>query len=276
MKVKNIINLTEKDRANLKAIQLELLDEFSRFCIDNNIEFYLFAGTLLGAVRHGGFIPWDDDIDVCMTRENYDKFCGLYKSSDLYFLQNTSTDNNYYYHFSKLLKKGTVYNEYITHRTKCINGIFIDIFPINGVPKKNSGFPYFHYYFWLFVLNKRAYPRTVKGVKKLKRSFSYVLMTILSLLLLWWMPHSLAAKTRDRFMKKHQNKGSGFCISGTNLRRLYSSADFEGKSFVLFEGRQMPAMKDIDSYLTKMYGDYMSLPPIEKRIPHHYLVEFKG
>ena len=275
MKNIRIITLTEEERVGLKLTQLELLDEFSSFCAKHKIDFYLFAGTLLGAVRHGGFIPWDDDIDVCMTRENYDKFCSLYKSNDKYFLQNTYTDKNYYYHFSKLLKKGTTYNEFITHRTNCANGIFIDIFPINGVPSKKSFFKYFHYYFWLFVLNKRAYPSSVKGTKKIKRSFFYIIMTMLSFILLCWMPHNTAARIRDNFMKKHQNIDSAFCISGTNLRRLYTRKDFEGKSIVIFEGRKMPAMEDVNSYLTKMYGDYLALPPLEKRIPHHFVIDFK-
>ena len=93
----NKIELTEEQRIELKNTQLELLDEFKSFCVKNNLRFYLFGGTLLGAVRHKGFIPWDDDIDVCMPRKDYDKFCSLYKENDTYFLQNTNTDKYYFY-----------------------------------------------------------------------------------------------------------------------------------------------------------------------------------
>jgi len=272
--MKQMIQLTNEQRIILKNTQLELLDEFKNFCDNHNLRFYLFGGTLLGAIRHNGFIPWDDDIDVCMPREDYNLFLKLYKESDRYFLQTTKTDNHYFYHFAKLMKKNTIYNEYFTQNLKAQKGIFIDIFPINGYPDKKIS--KFHYNFWLFLLNKKSYPLNVYKIRKIKRSFSYIAMTILSWLLFWWAPYHLCAKMRNNFMKRHQYKKSNKVIVGTNLRKIYSRDSFVGITNLSFEGRTMYGMDDVTKYLTKMYGDYLKLPPESEREPHHYLVEFKG
>lgn len=270
----NKIELTEEQKIELKNTQLELLDEFKSFCVKNNLRFYLFGGTLLGAVRHKGFIPWDDDIDVCMPRKDYDKFCSLYKENDTYFLQNTNTDKYYFYHFAKLMKKNTIYNEYFTQRLKTKKGIFIDVFPINGYPDKKISL--MHYNFWLFVLNKKSYPLKINKTKKIKRNFIYILLTIISWFLLWWAPYHLCARMRNNFMKKHQYPKSKNCIVGTDLRKVYHKSFFEGQSNIEFENRIMYGMEDINKYLTKMYGDYMTLPPESERVPHHYLIDFKS
>ena len=270
--MKKMIELKDYERQALKDVQLEILDELKRFCAENNLKFYLFGGTLLGAVRNNGFIPWDDDIDVCMTRKDYDRFLKIYKENDEFFLQTTSTDKYYFYHFAKLMKKNTIYNEYFTQNIKTKKGIFIDIFPINGYPDKRI--TKFHYNFWLFILNKKSYPLNVSKVKKTKRSFSYILMTIVSWLLLWWAPYHLCAKMRNSFMKNHQYENSDSVIVGTNLRKIYKRDYFLGTTDVRFEGRLMWAMNDITKYLTTMYGNYMELPPESERVPHHYLVDF--
>lgn len=271
-----MIELNGKQREKLKSVQLELLDEFASFCKEHHLTFYLFGGTLLGALRHGGFIPWDDDVDVCMPRKDYDRFCELYKETDIFFLQNTKTDRYYFYHFAKLMKKGTLYREYFTQNINAKKHIFIDIFPINGYPNKSNFLSLFHYNFWLFVLNKRSYPKCVCKTRTIKRNATYRVLTVLSWLLLWWAPFHLCAKMRNDFMKRHQFKRSPNCIVGTNLRKIYSRDFFEGTSKVQFEGRTMPAMGEPSKYLTKMYGDYMQLPPENERTPHHYLVEFKA
>lgn len=274
MMPKSNIALSENERIVLKNTQLELLDEVKCFCDENSLTFYLMGGTLLGAIRHKGYIPWDDDIDVCMPREDYDRFLNLYKENSVFFLQSTGTDRHYFYHFSKLMKKGTTYNESFTQNIKSRKGIFIDIFPINGYPDKKIA--EFHYKFWLFIFNKKAYPLNVVKDRKIKRDASYVLMTIVSWLFLWWTPYHLCAKMRNSFMKRHQYAKSKKCFVGADLRKIYDKDVFAGKSEVIFEKRAMYAMNDPCLYLSKTYGDYLKLPPENERVPHHYLVEFKG
>jgi len=101
------------DLRDIQLTQLEILLEFDRICKKHRIQYHLFAGTLLGAVRHKGFIPWDDDIDVCMLRSEYDRFLSVYTTelADAYFLQNSYTDPSYYNIFSRIRKNGTFFDQ---------------------------------------------------------------------------------------------------------------------------------------------------------------------
>lgn len=272
--IKSKIHLDDSQRIELKKVQVELLDVFINFCNEHHLQYYLYGGTLLGAIRHSGYIPWDDDIDVCMPRKDYDKFLEIFKSSDTYFLQTPETDPHYYYHFAKLLKRGTVYSEYILQKIDTIKCIFIDIFPINGIPKPKT-LSFYHYNFWLFILNRRSRPKGIITLKKQNHSFSYNAMTILSYLLLWFIPSHQCAKLRDRFMKKHQYPKTEYCISGTNMRKIYKKNYFVGAKVVIFEKRHVRIPENYNGYLSAMYGDYMKLPKQEDRIPHHYLCDFK-
>lgn len=275
MKTKNKIILSEKERTALKKVQLELFDEFDSFCRRNKLTYYLFGGTLLGAVRHNGYIPWDDDVDVCMPREDYDTFCQLY-ANEKYSLINSKSDKHCFYHFSKLTKNGTIYNEYRTQKLKHNKGIFIDIFPINKHPDKTKKIECFFYNFILFLFNARSYPFKYIKDRNQKRKLSHTLMYVISFILLWWCPYNAAARLRDQFLKKHQRSSYNSCIVGTNLTKVYKLSYFNGLSYVIFEGRKAPAMENPVGYLTMMYGDYMKLPDVHDRTPHHDLVEFKA
>ena len=123
-----------KNLDSLHAVLHEILDDFDSFCRSNDIQYSLAYGTVLGAVRHKGFIPWDDDLDVMMTRENYNKFLTLFKNNEKYTLQKEQID--YPLYFSKLRKNGTTFIENIKYRKKWKNihqGIYIDIFPLDKV-----------------------------------------------------------------------------------------------------------------------------------------------
>src|SRR5699024_7471673 len=115
--------------------QLDILIEFDRICKKNNIKYQLFAGTLLGAIRHKGFIPWDDDIDVCMLREDYEKFLNICNKDmkNEYFLQTYNSDTNYIMQFAKLRKNNTIFLERVTANCDIHHGVYIDIFPLDDV-----------------------------------------------------------------------------------------------------------------------------------------------
>ena len=120
---------------DVQKVQLEILLEFDRICRKHGLKYLLFAGTLLGAVRHKGFIPWDDDIDVCMLRGDYERFLTVCKdelSAEL-FLQTTDTDREYPLQFAKLRKNNTRFVEKSMSDLKIHHGVFIDIFPLDNV-----------------------------------------------------------------------------------------------------------------------------------------------
>ena len=122
----------------IKKIQLEILIQIDRICKKHKIHYSLYAGTMLGAVRHKGFIPWDDDLDICMLRNDYNKFLKVWKKENTngYILQNKDIEPNFTQSFSKIRKDHTTFIQAEWEQGKYHTGIFVDIFPIDRIPKK--------------------------------------------------------------------------------------------------------------------------------------------
>ena len=131
-----------KTLKKLHIVEVEILDEIDRVCKKNNIEYFLIGGTLLGAIRHKGFIPWDDDLDVGMTRENYEKFINIAPNEldSKYYLDNFKTNTNCHLPFSKIRKNNTTMDEEATKNFNNHKGIFVDIFPFDKLKDKFSFF----------------------------------------------------------------------------------------------------------------------------------------
>lgn len=123
----------------LQLVELEIANEIKRVCVENNIKYFLESGTLLGAVRHGGFIPWDDDMDIGMMREEYEKFLKIApeKLSSEFILQTWKNEKDYSLTFAKVRKSDTIFLEYEFKDSSMHNGIWVDIFPYDSVPEKN-------------------------------------------------------------------------------------------------------------------------------------------
>ena len=130
------IALTPKLLRRLQLTELEILVEVDRVCRENNIKYCLGCGTLLGAIRHNGFIPWDDDVDVWMLRKDYERFCavGVKALDDKYFFQNWFTDPYFNSAYGKIRKKGTRYVRVGQEKMKYKDGIYIDILPLDNLP----------------------------------------------------------------------------------------------------------------------------------------------
>ena len=124
----------------LHEVEVEILDEFVRICKKQKLQYFLYYGTLLGAVRHNGFIPWDDDLDVAMPREDYEKFIKMAKEelNDNFYIDNKDTNDEYYLNFTKLRKKNTIFEQDFQVNYDGPKGIWIDIFPIDESKKENS------------------------------------------------------------------------------------------------------------------------------------------
>ena len=131
--------LSDEERRAPQISELEILMEFKRICSSNNLQYYLTAGTLLGAVRHQGFIPWDDDIDIAMPRKDFKKFgelCRCQLKKDFYY-QDCRTEPDYPYYFAKLRKEGTEVCEPCLEAVNIRKGHYIDIFPLDRCPNSS-------------------------------------------------------------------------------------------------------------------------------------------
>lgn len=258
---------TKENLRKLQLVELDMLRELDRICRENDIQYIIDAGTLLGAVRHGGFIPWDDDVDIRMLRGDYDRFCEICKSqmSTNYFLQTYRTDPGYRWGYARILKKGTVYKRNGQHKMTAKNGIFIDVFPNDNLPDAFIPNRICTYLSW--ICRKILYSEV--GALNKKKFSSWVGFNILNL-----FPKEWGHKGMEYLSRKYSN------AEATRVRCFGWGDDVETKGFlkkwnietmdIQFEGLTVRAPKDIEGFLICSFGEaYMTLPPKEKRKPAH-------
>ena len=253
------------DINELRRIELEILDHVARFCDERGIKWFLIGGTLIGAVRHKGFVPWDDDIDIGMLRPDYERFVREYPYEGRYGLQ-TSKRNSYYQAFSKIYDSETAVKE-----RGCVcgsNGVWIDIFPFDGIPDRT--FCPSRTRKWHLI---QEFIRTV-NLPLREREWRLRRRIAAALLLPF---RFLVSKRRighwlTRMTTGHSVSDSpyiGILVWGYGLREIIPRRAFDGIDFVEFEGRKLPAMSGWDLYLSTVYGDYLTPPPPEKRKSTH-------
>ena len=254
------------DIHELRTIQLSLLDEVDVFCKKNGIRYSLCGGTLLGAVRHGGYIPWDDDIDLMMPREDYDRFARTFRSPRA-VLQDLRENPAVIESFLKVCRRGTLMLDTTLGRRQW--GIYIDIFPIDGAPADYAEHcrrlaalraqlpvvcPFYrivphHKGLWLLkYLVKRALHPSYANILDLKDEI-------------------------EDLARTYSPETSGFagvllgCYGEREVMLKYVFADY---GELMFEGKAYPAIMGYDAYLKSLYGNYMQLPPEEERTSHHH------
>lgn len=248
-------------RKKIWAIQIDMLLEFDRICKKHNLKYYLQGGTLLGAVRHRGFIPWDDDLDVEMWREDYDKFVQLkdeFKSP--YFLQTTETDPECFYSFAKIRNSNTtgISSEVLAYQ-EMNHGIWIDIYPLDSWKREDR-----EGYEKIRELNKSngtymriKNPNLDEADKIRVRNWEKT------------DPH-ITSKEIQNIARKYQHEETDSCIMATVTvfeyeRKLQLKEDYRETCFLEFEGRLFPAPSGWDGILRTMHGNYMEFPPVEER-----------
>ncbi len=254
----------------LQTIELEMLTEIDRICRKNHIEYTLDGGTLLGAVRHNGFIPWDDDADVAMTRTEYVKFheaCKEDLDKERFFLQDHENDPEYRWGYAKLRRNGTLIIPEGQEDTKWNNGIFLDIFIYDHVPD----FPISRIWFTFqcFLIRKGMYsPIGLKHSSGFLKCIYYVLSR-------FSIDHWF--KRIDRLVGKTNQKNTELArhvtypYSRRSCRYGIPRVCYDSFCDHIFEGYNFRIMQRYDMYLTALYGNYMEIPPVEKR--QYYPVE---
>lgn len=255
----------------IQKTELEILDAVDRFCSANDIRYSMSYGTLLGAVRHHGFIPWDDDIDLMMMRDQYDKFIRLWKEKPPrgYFLQTDETDPPYGNNFLKIRKEGTTFIQSEKEKTVTYHtGIFIDIFPVDRVApagrKRKMQFAACQ----INMLMTRNHPSGRKGFSRMGER---ILLSCPSALKSFIKKKSYRYKTKwNTPSNSHLPLFWNGTVSGA--RRYFCSDLFDSLVKLPFEGKSYPAFGKYDDFLTYYFGDYMKLPPEDKRITHHPVV----
>lgn len=256
----------------LQLTEVEILDEIKRVCDQNSIKYYLIGGTLLGAVRHKGFIPWDDDLDIVMPRNDYEKFCSLCETelSKNFYLHNIDTDKRYWLPFAKVRKKNTIFDEKSISHLNVPKGIYVDIFPLDFSIGEND----------------KGQEKRTKKIKRLSAVISYrakvvkaksFKVRIIHLFSRFFTIKSLTCK-QIKLMKKLKN-GSHYVNYGSNYNTKKQTMPieyYEPRKELVFENKLYPVPNQYEKVLTRIYGEtYMQLPPEEKRITHRPMrIEF--
>ena len=256
--------LTEED---IKGLSIQILHYVDEFCKKNEIKYSLAYGTLIGAIRHKGFIPWDDDIDIMMLREDYNRFVKLFNhdKSKLFSVESYETNNDFPYPLAKVFCNATVNYEFGLSRY----GFGIDIFPIDKIPMNENEFSRLikikNIYWNLFLLKSLGWNR--------KRKLRTNVIILTSKVLVKLIPYSFIHKQMHRVINKYtsltNNYLLGNLISPYGTRDVFDKDIFNEYILLQFDGQYYYGIKDFDSFLTKVYGEYMKYPPKEAQVTHH-------
>lgn len=260
----------------LQAKMLEIFVEFKRVCEKHNLKYYLASGTALGAIRHGGFIPWDDDFDVAMPRKDYEKLMTLgHEFNKPFFLQNHKSDKSYTQGFAKLRNSDTTYIETFYRYHNINHGIWIDIFPIDGMTKRKhvkhskGPKPYLLWLIFYFTFLGHFWAKPTKKTWFAQIPLYLVSIIFLPLNLFNWLTRAMQTWMKKISLEEATLVGSYLIFWTFNKESLPKEVYGDGVT-VKFEGVDAVVPTHYHEYLTAKYGDYMKLPPENKQIGHHY------
>lgn len=259
----------------LHALELKIALEIKRICEKHDIAYFLTAGTLLGAVRHEGFIPWDDDMDIGMLRCDYERFAEACRQ-DLgpeFFFQTWDTDPGFPFSYGKVRLKGTHMAERFAQDASTLcDGLFVDVFPFDSVPENavEERLQALRYYFCKRILWIKKGMGTSMKSESLKKRMKYYLFKAFAGLFDYDKVKTYYRNTQKKYNGRKTRKvvtDGAYAYRKESIERSWT----ENLKPVGFEGVQFPAFRDAADYLSYFYGDYMTPPPEDKRGGHDLL-----
>jgi len=258
----------------MQLLELEMLIEFDRICRENDIRYTIFGGTLLGAVRHKGYIPWDDDADIAMLREDYEKFikCAHLLNKDICFFQNHENDPEYRWGYGKLRKTGTTFVRAGQEHLKGKTGVFVDVFPMDDIPISMIGQMLHNFY--CFCLRKVLWSEVGRVTEKNKfKKFVYKYLAHIPTKEVFKRVKKMADRSKNS--TRNRVRCLLFPPTGTLYRKNTLKTRFgmpkewfTDLAEYSFETVKLFGTKEYDIILKYIYGDYMKLPDEKDREPH--------
>lgn len=256
----------------IKKIEFEILLHIKYVCEKNNIKYTLIGGTLLGAVRHKGFIPWDDDIDIALPLPDYDRLISILKDDKKYKLYYDFGNPSYYYDFAKLVDTKTIVFERNKSKKDSL-GVWVDIFPVIGVSNEEN----------FLQLDKNLRELNTKVFSSIRLNYCYdasIIKRIFKFFVKSYRFFSLKRvgtkklkEMRDKVRRETPFSKSnlvGVVPSIYGMKTVFPKKVFDSYSSLIFEGVSFSVVDSWDYVLKQMYGDYMILPPVEERASSHF------
>lgn len=258
--------MTEIGLNELKQVQLDVLQAIHNYCRSNSIVYSLACGSALGAVRHHGYIPWDDDIDIYLLRPDYERLIKSYPNEGVYRIISMGNDKDWDKPFAKAYDSRTVFYE----KANCGKtiGVGIDVYPIDIVPETEDD--------WKTFDKKRRRLQRILSIKQIQydsnRSFLKNCYLLSGKILLLPFSRRFIAKYINNYIQKYNARGGQWvfeCAQGMIQKNRFHKSVFEATAPMKFEDREFMLFENYDEYLSNGYGDYMKLPPVEKQVAHH-------
>jgi lipopolysaccharide cholinephosphotransferase len=256
--------MKEMTLQEIQTLQLEMMQKIHNFCISNNIRYSLGGGTLLGAIRHKGYIPWDDDIDIMLPRPDYERFIREFQGFDPELtVQNYYTDISFHREWTRICNNRTLLVYELA-----VGGVFIDVFPVDGLPNEEET------YIYLDKLKdiRNQFWRTTKKKRESVEGNFYIYRLKYYLRKIFFPSRKALISEYEKLFLSYPFYSSKYAGAITGIYGIKEHMDAKVfKKFILlpFENHNFYGIADYDAYLTKHYGDYMKLPPKEKQISHH-------
>ena len=278
--------MKEYDSITLKKIQgmeLDIVKDFISVCKKHDLVYFGLAGTGIGALRHKGFIPWDDDIDIGLPRRDYEKLLSVFQTehSDKYVVGNAETFQNYPLMTTRLMLKGTKFVDQSLKNVNCDLGIFLDLYAFDNIPDDDKIFKRqaWSTWFWskLLILYYIAFPVLPfrGGVKKIAHFLCMIVHGFLKLFHISprWI-YDRCKKASTKYNGTETKRMAYMCDTSPYINMISRETSFPLVEYD-FEDIKLNFPKDIKQMLTFVYGDYMQLPPEEKRKNHYpYCLDF--
>lgn len=267
---------TEERMNKLHNTLIEILDYCDSICKDYNLTYFLAGGTALGAKRHQGFIPWDDDLDIVMPRKDYDKLIEIIRKDEnsLYKVQDQNSEDNYFLAFAKVRKQNTLFREKISDGLYKDNGIYIDIFPLDTFDDRKSPMLQVDIFRLKLIIHALRFRSCKKFYKESSTYVKYIADYIVSFPYMFFSNKGLLGKAKNIMTKRNEKKpiyiASFGGLYGTE-KEIMEYDIYYPPRMIRFEGKLYPSLSKIEIYLERMYGDYMQLPPENKRHTHEPL-----
>lgn len=268
--------MCKTEETPIKSIQdkmLEILVYFERFCAENDLKFTLCGGTALGAVRHGGFIPWDDDVDVFMLREDYEKLQDLWaKKADTarYACVRSNESINIHHSATEIKDNNTTFINRHSVESDIHHGIMIDVIPLDGVPA--SGWRRFCQMVDSMIYCCFNFQRLPEHKGKAIYLATKLALGVFRSPKVRYKIWKGAERRLAKYGTENCREVASFGEGATIMRMRFPTEWFVQPEYMEFEGHAMPVPANVDEYLTISFGDYMQLPPEEDRVARHSAV----